>query len=888
MLTATEDEVLAFLYLPIISKLSHHKLEELDSQQDTQNLCCDIVNLAQSSLQEQKISRPKIESSDTPKRLLSKCKAFISHNQVGMAVQRLESWSTKERPVDIQDPGILDELQELHPAASIKDKIELPTAPIHDIELEPKDIAEMISKLPSESGTSIFPWTNEAIKSMFKNSEEFRTATKSFLHAMVNGKLCHSNHWLTSKIVAIRKPNGKLRPIAISDPWIRLGSKLLVNYALPKCQTFLGPHQMGIGKSGGADVIIHTSQLVASHIKSNKNSNYCMLAMDCKNAFNSIRRGHISNAINSVCPNLISYFTWAYEKPVELKSSFHSTPILSSTGVRQGDPLGPLLFSLGVARALDRVRNIHRHVVVQAYLDDVFIYGTVSDCISTAKLLKYHFVQLGLHFNDNKCNMLGAADSPQEHTFNKVNGINVLGIPVGSSEFINEHLQSLLKDQTKILDMIGELESSEAFGILRAAINARPVHTVRGLHPSTTLEYARNFDQLVASALSRIVMTGELPADSLSVKSLSTHLGGIGIKDLARCRNGAWAASWLKALQYIHTHLNDKIFWMTEDFDFHPEIIYQLPLPHPVGNALSFKDLVLPIVLAEDPIPRQKDLNATIDTTIYEDLLDTLKLSRPEAAALLVSASVPGISSWLNCCTNPNPSLRLCDDSFRESLRIRMLLPIHEDPVRAQRRCTSCNIHDIEVEYHGLSCRGPSDHRRRRHDMVVSALCDFIRAAVPSARVHKEVDIEANTRTSGGPVSLRCDIKMTVNHSTHYLDVAITNPCGPTFLKLNRKWEPAFAAAYLENKKIDKYSKRHGESVGKALIPFGIECTGRLGPHATEFVEKLSGLQSIFTIGDDKLKKAREEFKKKMMIILCNGNAKLVSTYRNWVRDVKN
>ena len=172
--------------------------------------------------------------------------------------------------------------------------------------------------------------------------------------------------------------------------------------------------------------------------------------------------------------------------------------------------------------------------------------------------------------------------------------------------------------------------------------------------------------------------------------------------------------------------------------------------------------------------------------------------------------------------------------------------------------------------------------------MVVSALCDFIRAAVPSARVHKEVDIEANTRTSGGPVSLRCDIKMTVNHSTHYLDVAITNPCGPTFLKLNRKWEPAFAAAYLENKKIDKYSKRHGESVGKALIPFGIECTGRLGPHATEFVEKLSGLQSIFTIGDDKLKKAREEFKKKMMIILCNGNAKLVSTYRNWVRDVKN
>ena len=76
--------------------------------------------------------------------------------------------------------------------------------------------------------------------------------------------------------------------------------------------------------------------------------------------------------------------------------------------------------------------------------------------------------------------------------------------------------------------------------------------------------------------------------------------------------------------------------------------------------------------------------------------------------------------------------------------------------------------------------------------------------------------------------------------------------------------------------------------MGKALIPFGIECTGRLGPHATEFVEKLSGLQSIFTIGDDKLKKAREEFKKKMMIILCNGNAKLVSTYRNWVRDVKN
>jgi hypothetical protein len=70
-----------------------------------------------------------------------------------------------------------------------------------------------------------------------------------------------------------------------------------------------------------------------------KQSNFGLLKIDFRNAFNEIKRDHFVKAVNKMFPAMSSWTEWCYGASTMLLYD-HQFVIESSAGVQQGDPLG--------------------------------------------------------------------------------------------------------------------------------------------------------------------------------------------------------------------------------------------------------------------------------------------------------------------------------------------------------------------------------------------------------------------------------------------------------------------------------------------------------------------------------------------------------------------
>ena len=109
--------------------------------------------------------------------------------------------------------------------------------------------------------------------------------------------------------------------------------------------------QVGVGVPGGCEAAVHATLRFLHVLPDNK----VIAKLDFSNAFNTIKRSSVLEAVHSKMPEIFNYCQLSYGSSSRLRYGKYT--VLSSEGVQQGDPIGPLLFCLTIHPLLSQLNS---------------------------------------------------------------------------------------------------------------------------------------------------------------------------------------------------------------------------------------------------------------------------------------------------------------------------------------------------------------------------------------------------------------------------------------------------------------------------------------------------------------------------------------------------
>ena len=133
--------------------------------------------------------------------------------------------------------------------------------------------------------------------------------------------------------------------------WRRLAAKCANSHAVSRLSQLLAPIQLGVGIPGGAEAAVHATRRWMTTMPDDS----VLVKLDFTNAFNTLRRDSLLDAVAREIPELYRFAHAAYSNRPLLR--YGSKIIRSEEGTQQGDPLGPLEFCLALQPVLVKLQS---------------------------------------------------------------------------------------------------------------------------------------------------------------------------------------------------------------------------------------------------------------------------------------------------------------------------------------------------------------------------------------------------------------------------------------------------------------------------------------------------------------------------------------------------
>ena len=321
---------------------------------------------------------------------------------------------------------------------------------------------------------------------------------------------------------------------------------------------FFEPLQHGVAVEGASERLVHhVNLLVESH------PDWVLIKSDIKNAFNSVERSSMLPQVAESFPDLYPHVFQMYSgfSPLLFQKGEESYLLSSQEGVHQGDPLGPILFSLTIHPLLVDLQKSHPLIHTLAYLDDVFLVDPLDGVLSAFNDLRGSTSQVGLSIATNKCEIFGTGKSEyksSEPICISFVGTTVLGTPVGRPDYIESYCSdTTLGGQTLCTQILAMNNPQCGMLLLRSCHVPRLNYLMRTVAPSLIMSATTVHDNLTRSTFQQLIKCPELNDDQWLQATLPTRFGGFGMLSAQSTSSIAFVSSWAGSLATLPQCFND-------------------------------------------------------------------------------------------------------------------------------------------------------------------------------------------------------------------------------------------------------------------------------------------------------------------------------------------
>ena len=643
-------------------------------------------------------------------------------------------------------------------------------------------LSKRIRDLPRSAAPGATGWTRELVIPLLE-SLTCRPVLTALLVGILNNTLsdalrrCLSTSVLlliTKEVSMGEEPEG--RPIAMGDFFAKLAAGIAFDRERDKIAEIFGDLQYGALKKQGTEIII-----LRTRREFREKKKHVMATLDLRNAFNSLCRAAMMKTVHDykLC-DLFNIVEFLYGRPSSLLSPF-APGQLSKQGVRQGDPLGPILFALGIHPTLSSLAKDHPNVRIRAYLDDVTALGLPTDVAAFVADFTSRMAILGLAINVKKSKVATHHDA-QFKAFMKSGlvhtpgGQKLLGAFVASNDAQeSEYLHSKISRMAHFFTGLTQVDRQCSYTLFRYCGLPRWTHITRTHTPDTS----RSANELV---------------DDLARKCLVTLMGGDPTLEARLFSNPLFTSDLLASVSFAKL----------------APMAYEACL-----NGVN--DI--------PETPSQHDLVKKFMNTERITWLAELETKDPRAIVHAIMLTLKGSRQWLEC--RPNRGEYFMRHAVWEvALRIRYLIPPTNDRYTECVCGLQCSAADFVV--HALSCNKVSGYTwASRH-----ALVKRVFKAVLSQYGFRP-DAKEPRFNGAGP-----DVCFMMGMDIALIDVVVCNPLAESYVYAEAK-NPGETLARAEIGKIHEHTVNTRNREMK-FYPLAMTIFGQLGRKSLGMLKKCS------------------------------------------------